>query len=138
MMVRWKPRGQDKFFLVLYPSLLLLLAILQALMGKPMWGSLGIAALLSVPMAWIMGKLSSAREIGLEGRRLSIDRDRWDVEDVDSVAIGPQSVRVVVYRAGRAGSEFTAAAKEMDGETWRRVRECCGRIEEEVGRLRKL
>lgn len=130
MTVRWKPRGQAKFFAMVYPAILLLLGVAQALMGKPMWGTLVIAGLMTLPMIWVMGILSLPREIGFEGRWLTIERDRWNLEDVDSVSIGQESVRMNLYRPGKAGTEFTATSKEMDEETWRQVRECCGRIED--------
>jgi hypothetical protein len=132
MVIRWKQRfwrGHDGLLLVGYPSMLLLLGGLQALMGKPMWGSLAICALMSVPMIWMMRRIAFPRVLGFDGRRLTVDRDPWNLEDVDSISIGPESVRMNLYRPGRAGTEFTATAKEMDEGTWRQVRECCARIE---------
>ena len=129
MTVRWELRWKAKFFWVAYPLMFLLAGILQAAKGRPMWGMLGIGALMSVPIIWLMGKQSFPRAIGFDGRRVTIDRDQWNLEDVDSVAIGPESVRVILYRPGTAGTEFAASCKEMDEETWRQVLECCGRIE---------
>ena len=130
MTVRWKLRWQAKFFWVAYPLMFLLVGVFQAVKGRPMWGLLGIGALMSVPMIWVMGRLSFPRAIGFDGRRVTIDLDQWSLEDVDSVSIGAESVRVILYRPGRAGTEFTATAGEMDDETWRQVRECCGRIDD--------
>lgn len=123
---------------MVYPAILLLLGVAQALMGKPIWGTLVIAGLMTLPMIWVMGKLSLPREIGFEGRWLTIDRDRWNLEDVDSVTIRPESVRVILYRPGRTGAEFIATSKELDEETWQQVRGCCGRIEQEVIQRGKL
>jgi hypothetical protein len=141
MIVLWKPeywKDQGKFLLIAFPLMFLLAGVFQALMGRQMWGMLAIGALMSVPMAWVMGRMTLPRAIGFDGRRVTIDREHWNLDDVDSVSIGPELVRMNLYRPGRAGTEFTATAKEMDGVTWRQVRECCERIEAEVAQLCKL
>ena len=141
MIVRWKRyfyKGRTKFYLVGFMLAFLMVGLHQQRMGRPTWDLQLIVALLTLPGVWLMSRIVEHRAIGLDGRRLTIDRDQWNLEDVDSVSIGPESVRMTLYRPGRAGTEFSATAKEMDEETWRQVRECCGRIEQEVAQLCKL
>lgn len=133
MIVRWRRyfyKGRSKVYLVGFILAFLLVGLHQERLGRPMWFLLSIMALFTLPSVWLMSRIVEHRAIGLDGRRLTLDRDQWNLEDIDSASIGPESVRIILYRPGRAGTEFTATAREMDKEAWRQVRECCERIEE--------